>query len=137
MDVTALDPSRRETFHSFPFFLRDGRHFVYLRQTSDPTLSGVYVGSLDAPVDRQSTTRLVPAILGPVQVTFGASGGQLLFLHDRTLMAQPFDAERFQLLGEAVPLAEDVGSSGSFRFFSASSAGLVAYRTAYTSNESV
>jgi len=36
------------------------------------------------------------------------ASGHLLFLLQSSLMAQPFDVERFELTGEAVPIAEQV-----------------------------
>jgi eukaryotic-like serine/threonine-protein kinase len=58
----------------------------------------------------------------------GSGPGYLMFLQDRTLMAQPFDAKRFELRGEPVALAEQIGTLGAYGFFSASAAGTLAYR---------
>jgi eukaryotic-like serine/threonine-protein kinase len=46
--LTTLDSSQREIRHLFPEFLPDGRHFLYLRRSSQLENSGVYVGSLAA-----------------------------------------------------------------------------------------
>ena len=53
--------------------------------------------------------------------------GHLLFLREGTLMAQPFDPARLELRGEPVPVAEQVGYSGSGGYFAAS-VGALAYR---------
>src|SRR4030095_6337365 len=45
-----------------------------------------------------------------------------------TLMAQPFDADRAQLSGDAQPVVEHIGSSGSFAFFGVGG-DVLAYRT--------
>lgn len=42
--VTTLDASRKETAHRHPFFLPDGRHFVYFVQPSNT----IRVGSIDS-----------------------------------------------------------------------------------------
>jgi Tol biopolymer transport system component len=130
--VTALDPSRKEEFHLLPTFLPDGRHFVYLRVApGSPDNGGVYVGTLDATPEAQSTQRLMPYAVG---LTYAASGdagpGRLLFLREGTLMAQPFDAKRLSLAGDPVPVAERVGSFRDGGFFSASNTGVLVYRTA-------
>ncbi len=39
-----------------------------------------------------------------------APQGYLLFLKDRTLMAQPFDARAIKTTGEPVPVAEQIGT---------------------------
>jgi eukaryotic-like serine/threonine-protein kinase len=44
--VAALDPSRGEVGHEFPWFLPDGKHFLYLRLSSQPENRGEYVSML-------------------------------------------------------------------------------------------
>jgi eukaryotic-like serine/threonine-protein kinase len=128
--LTSLDPSRKETGHGYPSFLPDGQHFIYLRTSSKPENSGVYVGSLDAKPDQQDSRRLVASGWGPAYVPSSDPGtGQLLFLRDGTLLAQPFDARRLGLSGEAVTVADQVGSFITTGFFSASTNGVLVYRT--------
>ena len=135
--VTAPDPSRKEEFHVLPTFLPDGRHFVYLRVSPGaPEASGVYVGSLDSKPEAQSMQRLMPYEIG---VTYAAAAdggpGRLLFLHEGTLMAQPFDATRLALVGNRVPVAERVGSFRDGAYFSASANDVLVYRTADTDSQ--
>jgi eukaryotic-like serine/threonine-protein kinase len=101
---------------SFPWFLPDGRHFVY-----QGGRSAIKVGSLDG---------------SPSQAVGTGSNalyaqGHLLFLREDTLMAQRFDEERLATVGEAVPVAERVQTvldSGRVGAFSVSETGLLAYR---------
>jgi eukaryotic-like serine/threonine-protein kinase len=132
--VTVLDPSRKEEFHLLPTFLPDGRHFVYLRiSPSAPEASGAYIGTLDAKPEEQSVERLLPYEVGLTYVDGTDSGpGQLLFLREGTLMAQPFDATRLALVGSPVPVAERVGSFRDGGFFSASNSDVLLYRNAET-----
>src|SRR5262249_13176071 len=46
--LTTLDESRQETPHLFPFFLPDGRHFLYVALSRQKENNGIYVGSLDS-----------------------------------------------------------------------------------------
>ena len=58
--------------------------------------------------------------------------GYLLFLRETTLMAQPFDARRLVLTGDAFPIAEQIQTQGFFPpsgVFSASENGVLAYQT--------
>jgi len=127
--LTTLDPSRRETTHAFPSFLPDGRHFIYLRRSSTPENTGVYVGSLDAKPEEQLSKPLVETQSGSVYVpSVDADSGQLLIVRDGTLLAQPFDARRLELAGDAVTLAEGLGTFFNFAFFSASTNGVLVYR---------
>lgn len=124
--LTVLDPSRHESEHELPPFLPDGRHFVYFIKSSDPANSGVYVGSLDDPPERQSRKRLLATRFGGTYVPSDNSGaGQLLFLRDGVLMAQVLDPDKIELAGEPAPVAERVGSAFETGHFSANPTVLV------------
>jgi Tol biopolymer transport system component len=129
--VTALNKTRGDTFHSLPSFLPDGRHFIYFVGTPTPQTTGVYVGSLGAKPEEQSATRLLANASAAVFVpSLDRSTGQILYLRDNTLMAQPFDFSRLALSGEATPIAEQVDNVNVYGVFSASSSGVLAYRAA-------
>ena len=51
-DVTKLDTSLEESFHAWPSFLPDGRHFLYLAWSAKPENRAVYISWL---VDDQNT----------------------------------------------------------------------------------
>src|SRR5437870_4475461 len=109
-ELTRLDPSRQETYHPMPRFLPDGRHFLYLRLSSSVENSGIYVGSLDLKPDQQPSKKILTTNAGAIYVPSGKPHvGQLLFLREDTLMRQRFDAEKMELLGDPVPVAEQVG----------------------------
>ena len=128
--LTTFDLSRKEVIHVLPSFLSDGQHFLYLRASSIPENSGVYVGSLNTKPEEQDSRRLIATTSGPVYVPSSDSdSGQVLFLRQGTLMAQPFDARRLEPSGEAVPIAEQVGSYIDVGLFSASSNGVLVYRS--------
>ncbi|HEY6308042.1 MAG TPA: hypothetical protein VI488_16445 [Candidatus Angelobacter sp.] len=59
--------------------------------------------------------------------------GNVFFMRDDTLMAQPFDAGKLQLRGDPVPVAEHVATTGAIGIFSVSPAGVLAYRTGASS----
>jgi Tol biopolymer transport system component len=120
--VTALDSSRKETSHYWPSFLPDGNHFLYLALSSNPENNAIFVGSLDSK-DRK-------LLLNAMSNVAYVPPGYLLFDRQGTLMAQPFDAERLELTGEAVPLAEDVqyNPAQGRTAFAASNNGVLAYR---------
>jgi Tol biopolymer transport system component len=128
--LTTVDPSRQEVVHALPSFLPDGRHFLYLRVSSSSDKSGAYVGSINTKPEDQDSKRLLATAAAPVYVPSSDSdSGQVLFLRQRTLMAQPFDARRLEPFGEAVPIAEQVGSFLDYGFFSASNNGVLVYRS--------
>ena len=134
LPLTALNHSRGEIGHFFPRILPDGRHFIYLRVSPGADVTGLYVGSLDVKPEEQDLTRIVatrtngeyaPSATHPAL-------GDLLFVRDGTLIGQRFDAARRQLVGDPVPVAEQVAEagnpSGRFAYFSVSQTGVLAYR---------
>jgi eukaryotic-like serine/threonine-protein kinase len=121
-ELTAVDASRGDRFHALPTFLADRKHFLY-RRFGGADVNGLYIGSLDAKPAEQAAERILPALTDPVYVD-----GNLFFMQGNTLMVQPFNADRLQLSGEAVPVAEHVPTSGARGVFSVSPAGVVAYR---------
>lgn len=98
--VTSVDASQQAIAHAWPYFLPDGKHFLYTMIASNPENSGIYVGSLDS-----KDTKL---ILKAHSSGLYAPQGYLLFDHAGTLLAQPFDADRLRLKGDAIPIAEGV-----------------------------
>jgi eukaryotic-like serine/threonine-protein kinase len=117
--LTVLDTSRHETEHELPSFLPDGWHFLYFINSTDPGNSGIYMGSLDDPPERQSKKRLLATRFGATYVPSDNRGaGHLLFLVDGVLMAQVFDPDKFKLLGDPAPVAERVGSAFETGHFS-------------------
>ena len=129
--VTVLDPSRKETRHAFPTFLPGGRRFVYLRSSTVPENSGVYLGSLDAKPEEQDSRQLLATTFAPVYVPSLERGrGYLLIMREGgTVVAQTFDEARSQLVGDPIPVVQQVGALIASGFFSASLNGVFVYRT--------
>jgi len=130
--VTKVDASRKERVHLMPSFLPDGRHFLYLKNSSAAEQAGIYLGSLDRAPEEQSARRLIPTDTGASFVPESEGRGRIVFLRDGLLMAQEFDTRELELLGEPQVLARDVGKTRAFPFFAASSSGNLVYRTAPT-----
>jgi Tol biopolymer transport system component len=132
VQITAVDPARQETFHAAPSFLPDARHFVYIRVSSDIEKTGTYLGSVDAKPEQQNSKSLVTSNWQPVySPSADPSTGYLLFMHESTLMAQPFDNRGMELKGQAISIAEQVadnsGGTGGYGAFSASANNVLVY----------
>jgi DNA-binding winged helix-turn-helix (wHTH) protein/Tol biopolymer transport system component len=128
--VTQPAASRQESAHVFPWFLPDGRRFLYLSVSrTAPETSGVFVHSIDAPAQAPSSARILTTGFGAAYVPGGdRAEGHLLFIRDGALFAHAFDPERLQLSGQAFRIAEPVGSFLDGGFFSASNNGVLAFR---------
>jgi Tol biopolymer transport system component len=100
VELTQVDPSRNEVAHTFPYFLPDGRHFIYLVRNAQPENSAIYVGSLDSKENKSLVIVQSSAVYSPP--------GYLLFVRENTLMAQAFNADTLDLKGEAFAVAEQV-----------------------------
>jgi serine/threonine protein kinase len=115
VQITAVDLAHEELLHYNPYFLSDGRQFVYTRASTDQRKNAIYLGSLDAKPEQQSPKVLVT---GSWQSAYTPSAnprlGYLLFVRHATLMAQPFDNRQLQLTGQAMPIAEQISDSRSF-----------------------
>src|ERR1700730_12900507 len=98
--LTELDRSASEAGHRFPWFLPDGRHFLYTARSGDLDKTVVYAGELDSKVRHK--------VLMTNSNAAYVSQGYLLFSRDRTLMAEPFDAGKALTTGDAFPIAENV-----------------------------
>jgi serine/threonine protein kinase len=131
--LTALDRGRSEMLHYSPRLLPDGRHFLYVRSSFADGMSGIFVGSVDEKPEHQDSKRLV-ATRGTVRYAPSMDdprAGHVLFNRDGTLWAQRFDANRLELVGEPVVVAEQIGEALSPHrqgFFSISTTGALAYR---------
>jgi len=99
--VTRVDTSKH-TSHRWPFFLPDGRHFLYLAIHHDPSKwanDTLFYASLDGRENRPLFQSLSNAIY---------AAGYLIFARGDQLMAQPFDPDSGTLSGEPVSIARGV-----------------------------
>jgi Tol biopolymer transport system component len=97
--VTQLSAAGRDLTHRWPRFLPDGHHFLFLSSpigSEDPS-NTICVGSLDGKLRKT----IVTASSQPMFFD-----RWLLFVRDRSLVAQQFDLSALELRGEPVSLQE-------------------------------
>jgi Tol biopolymer transport system component len=119
--LTSLDQSRTETSHRWPYFLPDGRHFIYFALCARAENRGIYLGSLDS--------KEVQRLMSAQEAAIYSQPGHLLFALGTTLMAQRFDTKKLQLVGDPFPVAEHVAPwfAGYELYASVSDTGVLAY----------
>jgi len=122
--VSTLDKAKGQTSHRWPAFLPDDRHFVFWAGVPESTAEknrNVFLGSIDGGEPRLLVQAESNALYAPP--------GFLLYLRDRSLMAQPFDVGRLKMTGDAVPVVEEVENPEQYRLgqFSVSSSGTLVY----------
>ena len=101
--------------HRFPYFLPDGRHFLFLREQK-----GIWAGSLDSPEIKQ--------IVADAGVSVYAPPGWLIFLRNDAVVAQAFDAGKLTLAGEPLPIITGAKNPPSVRRFSVSDNGVLIWQ---------
>jgi Tol biopolymer transport system component/tRNA A-37 threonylcarbamoyl transferase component Bud32 len=118
------NPGTAGSYVGWPQFLPDGRHFLYVQGMpgSEPALM---LGELGSTARRE--------ILKTASRVVYAPPGYLLFVRERTLLAQPFDPVKGELRGEPVALGEGLGVSAvGLASFSVSDDGHLAFRAGAT-----
>jgi eukaryotic-like serine/threonine-protein kinase len=121
--ITVLSKAEQETGHLWPYFLPDGRHFLYLAWSIQPSNRAIYVGSLDT-MERKR-------LLAVESMAAYAQPGHLLFHRGGTLFGQGFDPSNLELKGEPVSIADQVSIGagvGGRTGFSVSQNGVLVYR---------
>ena len=99
--MTKPDVGRGES-HTFPQFLPDGVHFLYLARSQGTPR--VFVGSLDGRASRH-------VLDANARLSYADPGFLFLVGDDGALLARRFDATRLELAGETIPVARRVAIS--------------------------
>jgi eukaryotic-like serine/threonine-protein kinase len=120
--ATVMDSSKHDS-HRWPYFLPDGKHFLYLAVTHGSNRDAndaIYLSSLDGKENR---------LLMRTTTNVAYASGHLLFMRGAELVAQPFDPKKGELQGEPERVAEDVLVDGTVwrAQFTASNDGILAY----------
>ena len=89
--INGADENER---HRYPYFLPDGRHFLFTRE---PQI-GVWAGSLDSP----EVLQVVPDLSGAAY----SKDGWMIFVRNEALVAQAFDPNTFKVSGEVVSIIQ-------------------------------
>jgi Tol biopolymer transport system component len=118
--------------HRWPFFLPDGKHFLYLADWNGPAdaqSNGIYVGSLSSNASKLISSDITSGVI--------YASGRLLYVHDRSLMAQAFDIDRLELSGPAESIVEqELLTNPTFMYsgFSVSQNGMLVFQSTADAN---
>ncbi len=98
LETTKL--SGQQTTHRWPYFLADGKSFVYLATSHSGTADGA-LGLFYATLDGKVNKLIMPSDSGAQY-----ANGHLFYHVGSALMAQPFDAGKGELKGEAAAVVD-------------------------------
>jgi Tol biopolymer transport system component len=117
--LTTLDGAQGEASHSWPSFLPDGRHVIFLVTSSQSSRAGIWIASLDDPSTRR---RLLASDSQAVVADHG-----LLYLSDLVLMWQPLDRTTFDPAGAPAVVALQTGRGPLAQLFATASSDVLIY----------
>ena len=121
--ASKLNAAQSENSHRWPYFLPDGKHFLFWSRSSQGVeANALYVGTLGS---------LDVKLLMKGQSMAEYASGYLLFLRDQTLMARRLDLRHLEVTGDATVVAERVAVNDATNraMFSASDSGTLLYQT--------
>ena len=126
-DATPAHKDDSQFTNRNPYFLPDGKHFLFVQRFGADAQGTVFAGSLDGGAAKQVL---------PLGSNVAYSNGQLFYVRDGTLMAQPFDLGELQLKGKPTPIAESIDyyNPRNLGYFSVSQSVLV-YRQGIPENQ--
>jgi hypothetical protein len=100
--ATGGEPKQVTKNGILPYFLPDGRHFVFVFRGAGAVSVSSFAGSLDSPEVKQLLADGTPPVF--------ASPGWLLYLRNGVLFTQTFDPERLALSGDPIPITQPTGN---------------------------
>ncbi len=124
--ATTLDTSRGQATHRWPYFLPDGKHFLFLSRTARGAgIDGggeLNIGSLDSPEHQ-------PVMKASSIAEY--ADGYIYYVVENSLMARAFDPVKLTLEGDPFTIAEQLLFSTNMAKgdFSVSEAGDILYGT--------
>ncbi len=118
--ITRIDHAHGDIQNAWPFFLPDGRHFLFIANGRG-SVGAIRLGTLGS-----FESRVVGHTDSRVEY---APSGDMVYVSGGTLVAQRLDVGGGRSLGDPVPVGEDVSLGGESGDFSVSAAGVLAYRT--------
>jgi Tol biopolymer transport system component len=125
--ATVFDSARQDESHRWPYFLPDGKHFLFLEERTNGARPAIEVGSLDSP-------KVQPLMNLPEDSSMVYADGYLLFSKSGELEAQPFDPNSLKVTANAAMIAPNVSPVGQtgptgYVAISAAGSGLLVYRS--------
>jgi Tol biopolymer transport system component len=103
VEITKGDSSGQGYTDRDPYFLPDGKHFLFVRRAKDS--GSVYAGSLDSSVTKQGGD--IKQIL-PSGSNVAYSDGYLFYVKEGALTAQEFDPSSLTFKGKPISIASNV-----------------------------
>jgi DNA-binding winged helix-turn-helix (wHTH) protein/Tol biopolymer transport system component len=125
--VTRISSAENGEIHCLPSFLPDGRHFLFYAFRRDPAQrpgNGLYVGTLGSSEIKLLSSEIVGNI--------AFASGRLIYVRERSLVAQPFDLARLQPSGPVVTIAgQELDPDPTFALsgFSVSESGVLVFQS--------
>jgi Tol biopolymer transport system component len=120
--LTTLDRGAGENSHRWPWFLPDGRRYLFMIRSNE---NWIYLGDLTSGESRKLISNNSGAVYSPPGQN--SRSGFLLFVRANTLMAQALDLQAARVVGEPRPVSSHVFSDSlrNWGSFAASATGIL------------
>ena len=117
--VTQVEPGQEA--HRWPWFLPDGKHFLFMDDANRTESHRLRIGSLDS----SETHELLSSFIS--NMTYAK--GHVFFVRAGNLMAQRLDEKTWRLTGSPIPVANQIYGAGPNHLYSFSTTekGIVSY----------
>jgi Tol biopolymer transport system component len=122
------DTAAGEISYAWPWFLPDGKHFIFTAGTrsgegNTSWRTRLKLGSIDT-----TASRTLYEMRNIDRVEY-AREGYILYVEEDNLMGLPFDADKLEVTGEPKPIAMQIGAATNTYAFSVSDNGILLYQT--------
>jgi Tol biopolymer transport system component len=104
VEITKAESSGQGYTDRDPYFLPDGRHFLFVRRARDS--GSVYAGSLDSSAAKQGDGDIKQILPNGSNVAF--SDGYLFYTKEGALTAQEFDPSSLSFKGKPISIASNI-----------------------------
>ncbi len=122
--ATQLDTSRGEFIHRSPEFLPDGKHFLYVSNSSRREATALRAGSTGSV---ESAVLLEAGGGAAYAPPMDGRAGSLLFYFHGALVAQPFDPAQLKFTGPRTTLAPEIAYKDGHADYSVSANGTLLF----------
>ncbi|MEO7157865.1 MAG: hypothetical protein ABI039_09905 [Vicinamibacterales bacterium] len=116
---TTVEAANGETAHSWPAFLADGTHVIFLVSATQSSRSGIWIAPLEDPAARR---RLVASDAQAI-----VAGQSLLYPRDLALVAQELDPATLEPAGRPTAVGFNVGRGPLGQVFATASSDVLIY----------
>jgi Tol biopolymer transport system component len=134
--VAVRDTVVGETATAWPWFLPDGKHFIYTCGLRPNATTGSVTNLIKLGFADSTNSITLFELDKSIDRVEYSNDGYILYVSDNNLMGLPFDASKLEVMGEPFPIAMSIGAAENTYAFSVTDNGTLLYQTNNQSSNS-